>query len=124
MNEEPENPLGRQLAEPVAEECSEMMAQGTNAFDLGRRVLLTSLGMAVLGSDELQTLFQRSVERGEQVQHDAQKTISGLGRQAADGTTSAISSRVAALLNKLPGVSITYKVPAEGAVVAKAETKQ
>ena len=64
-----------------------------------------------LGVEHVQALFQQAVTRGEVVESDAQQMIEDLRRQLADGTTSQISSGLAGLLNKVPGVNIAYKAP-------------
>ena len=62
MNEEQENPLDKPVEEPVADVRNDaMIGQAATAFRLGRRVVLTGVGLTVLGVDELQQLFQRSV---------------------------------------------------------------
>ena len=113
MSEEQEKSARQQIGDAVVDVRNEIIVQATNAFIVGRQVVLTGVGVAFLGADQIQTLLQQAVERGEVAETEAQQTIDGLRRQLAEGTSSAISSPLASLLNKLPGVSIAYKSPAE-----------
>ena len=103
--------LRQQLEDKVIDARNEVIMQATNAFLLGRQVVLTGVGMTCLGIEQVQALFQQAVTRGEVVGSDAQQMIEDLRRQLADGTTSHISSGLAGLLNKVPGVNIAYKAP-------------
>jgi hypothetical protein len=55
------------------------------------------------------------------LESEAQQTLDDLRRQLAERTTSTISSRLTALLNQVPGVSIAYKAQSRPAPAA-AET--
>ena len=123
MSEEQEKSPRQRIDDAVVDARNEVIVQATNAFLLGRQVVLTGVGMAFLGVDQVQVLLQQAVERGEVAQGDAQQTIDGLRHRVAEGTTSAVSSELAALLNKLPGVSIAYKTsPAPETTAEQGET--
>ena len=123
MSEEQKKSPRQQLDDAIVDARNEVIVQATNAFLLGRQVVLTGVGMAFLGVDQVQVLINQAVERGEVAEGDAQQTIDGLRRRVADGTTSAVSSELAALLNKLPGVSIAYKAsPAPETTARQDET--
>ena len=111
MSEEQTPSLRQQIDDKVIDARNEVIMQATNAFLLGRQVALVSLGLTVLGVEQVQAIFQQAVTRGEVVESDAQQMIEDLQRQLAEGTTSHISSGLAGLLNKLPGVNIAYKAP-------------
>jgi polyhydroxyalkanoate synthesis regulator phasin len=113
VSEEQEKAARQQIGDAIVDVRNEIIVQATNAFIVGRQVVLTGVGVAFLGADQIHTLLQQAVERGEVAETEAQQTIDGLRRQLAEGTSSAISSPLASLLNKLPGVSIAYKSPAE-----------
>ena len=111
MSEEQTASLRQQIDDKVIDARNEVIMQATNAFLLGRQVALVSLGITFLGIEQIQTLFQQAVDRGEVVESDAQQKLNALHRQLSEGTTSHISSGLAGLLNKLPGVNIAYKAP-------------
>ena len=111
MSDEQTTSLRQQIDDKVIDARNEVIMQATNAFLLGRQVVLTGVGMTCLGIEQVQALFQQAVTRGEVVESDAQQMIEDLRRQLADGTTSQISSGLAGLLNKVPGVNIVYKAP-------------
>jgi hypothetical protein len=111
MSEEQTPSLRQQIDDKVVDARNEVIMQATNVFLLGRQVVLVGLGMTFLGIEQAQAIFQQAVDRGEVVESDAQKMLDDLHRQLADGTTSHISSGLAGLLNKLPGVNIAYKAP-------------
>mgnify|MGYP003381099601 CR=1 FL=1 len=111
MSDEQATSLRQQLDDKVIDVRNEVIMQATNGFLLGRQVVLVSLGLTVLGVEHVQALFQQAVTRGEVVESDAQQMLDDLQRQLAEGTTSHISSGLAGLLNKLPGVNIAYKAP-------------
>ena len=115
MSEEQQESVRKQIDDAVVDVRNEIIVQATNAFLLGRQVVLTGVGLAFLGADQVQALLRQAVERGEVAESDVQQTVDGLRRQLAEGTTSVISPQVAALLNKLPGVSIAYQPPAASA---------
>ena len=109
MSEVQAAPLRQQIDDKVIDVRNEVIMQATNAFLLGRQVVLVSLGLAALTVEQSHALLQQAVTRGEVVESDAQQVIEDLRRQLAEGTTSHISSGLAGLLNKLPGVNIAYK---------------
>ena len=111
MSEEQATSLRQQLDDKVIDARNEVIMQATNGFLVGRQVVLVSLGLTVLGVEHVQALFQQAVARGEVVESDAQQMLDDLQRQLAEGTTSHISSGLAGLLNKVPGVNIAYKAP-------------
>ena len=111
MSEEQATSLRQQIDDKVVDVRNEVIMQATNGFLLGRQVVLVSLGLTVLGVEQIQALFQQAVTRGEVAESDAQQMLDDLQRQLAEGTTSHISSGLAGLLNKLPGVNIAYKAP-------------
>ena len=111
MSDEQATSLRQQLDDKVIDARNEVIMQATNAFLLGRQVVLTGVGMTCLGIEQVQALFQQAVTRGEVVESDTQQMIEDLRRQLADGTTSQFSSGLAGLLNKVPGVNIAYKAP-------------
>lgn len=92
--------------------------QATNAFLLGRQVVLVSLGLTALGVEQTHALCQQAVARGEKMESNAQQTITRLRQQLGEGTTSAISSPLAALFNKVPGVRIAYEAQSHPAPAA------
>jgi hypothetical protein len=109
MSEEQKKSPRQQLDDALVDARNEVIVQATNAFLLGRQVVLTGVGMAFLGVDQVQALLKQAVERGEVAESDVQQTVEELRHRLAEGTTSAVSSELATLLNKLPGVSIAYK---------------
>ncbi len=111
MSDEQATSLRQQFDDKVVDARNEVIMQATNGFLVGRQVVLVSLGLTVLGVEHVQALFQQAVARGEVVESDAQQMLDDLQRQLAEGTTSHISSGLAGLLNKLPGVNIAYKAP-------------
>ena len=112
MSKEQATSLRTQIDDKVIDARNEVIVQATNAFLLGRQVVLTGVGLTFLGIDQVQALMEQAVKRGAVAESDVQKTADTLRRQLAEGTTSSISSRLAALLNRVPGVSIDYKGPA------------
>ena len=108
MNKENQKPLRQQVDETVIDVRNEIIVQGTNAFLLGRQLVLTGIGLTFLGVDQVQALVQHAVARGEIVEKDIQSRVTGVGRNVADGTTSAISTHLASALNRIPGVSVSY----------------
>ena len=101
----------KQIDDKVVDTRNEMIMQATNAFLLGRQVVLVSLGLTALGVEQSQALLQQAVKRGEVVACDAQQCSTTCGANWQRDTTH-ISSRLAALLNKVPGVSIASQAPA------------
>ncbi|MFO7633840.1 MAG: hypothetical protein R6W76_14950 [Caldilinea sp.] len=113
VNEEQEKSLRQQIDDAVIDLRNEVIVQGTNTFLLARQLVLTGLGLTFLGLDQIQALLREAVERGEIVESDAQERIEKLRKEIAEGTTAAISSRLSAILNKAPGINVTYKAPSE-----------
>lgn len=109
MNEEKEKSLRQQVDETVIDVRNEFIVQGTNAFLLGRQIVLTGIGLTFLGVDQLQALIQRAMERGEIAEKDIQSRTTNIRRNAIDDTTSAISTNLASVLNRIPGVSVSYR---------------
>ena len=109
MSEEQAPSMRQQIDDKIIDARNEIIMQATNAFLLGRQVALVSIGLTVLSIEHIQALFQQAVDRGEVAEGDAQQMIEDLQRQLAEGTTSHISTGLAELLNKLPGVNIAYK---------------
>ena len=109
MSEEQAPSLRQQIDDKVIDARNEVIMQATNAFLLGRQVVLVSLGLTALGVEQTHALLQQAVTRGEVVESDAQQTITRLRQQLGEGTTSAISSGLAGLFNKVPGVRIAYE---------------
>ena len=83
--------------------------------------VLVSLGMTCLGIEQVQALCQQAAARGEGVESEVQRQFDTLQRQLAEGTTAQVSTRLAALLNKAPGVSVVYR--AKPAAPASQEDK-
>ena len=115
MSEEQATSLRRQIDDKVIDARNEIIMQATNAFLFGRQVALASLGLTVLGVEQIQALLTRSVERGEVLESDAEQMLDALRRRAAEGTTANISSRLSTLLNRVPGVSMVYQAPMQPA---------
>ncbi len=61
---------------------NEAIVQSANAYLLGRKLVLASLGAAMLGIDTLQACAQRAIERGEIAEADTQRLASDLQQQA------------------------------------------
>lgn len=111
MSDGQANSRRQQFDDKVIDARNEVIMQATNAFLLGRWVVLTGVGMTCLGIEEVQALIQQAVTRGEVVKSDAEHMTDDWRRQLGDGMTAQISSGLAGLLNKVPGVSIAYKAP-------------
>jgi hypothetical protein len=96
---------------------NEAIVQTANLYLLGRRVVLVGVGTVALGVDQVQSLLQHAVERGELVQNDTQQRVDGLHSRitgeveavkkgTGERLTTTVSSGVASLLNHLPGVKV------------------
>ena len=59
-----ENATRQQIGDAVVDVRNEIIVQAANAFIVGRQVVLTGVGVAFLGADQIQTLLQQAVERG------------------------------------------------------------
>jgi hypothetical protein len=114
--------MRQQVDQKLVDLRNEAIVQAATAYDLGHRVVRTSVGTVFLGVDQVTALFQRAAERGEKVEIDVQQSVDALRQratqtasnarsEASTRSTAAVSSGVASLLNKLPGVSIVYKAP-------------
>ena len=112
MSEGQSTPLRKQVGDSVVDMRNEAIVQATNAFLFGRQIVLTGVGLTFLGVDQVSALLRQAVERGEVAESDAQRQVDALRQKVADGTTSKLSSHVAALLNHVPGVRVTYSGPA------------
>ena len=112
MNEEQAPSMRQQIDDKIIDARNEIIMQATNAFLLGRQVMLTGVGMTCLGLEQVQALFQQAVTRGEVVESDTQQSIKDLQHRVSERTTAQISSGLAGLLNKVPGVQVAYKTPA------------
>jgi hypothetical protein len=120
-----ETPSVPPKSEAVAVDVSKSPTnQAAGAFALAHRAILTSLGTVSLSIEQVQSIFDRAAERGEQVETDTHRAIGGMRKRVTEGaasarssastrTAAAVSSSMASLLNKLPGVSLTYRGPAE-----------
>jgi hypothetical protein len=97
-------------------------APGAGIFSLGQRMLRIGVGTVFLGLDQAHALLEQAVRRGEQVEADAQRAAASLRQRTADAAHGAVSSAsrrstvawssgLASMMNKLPGVSLTYKPP-------------
>ena len=67
MNKENQKSLRQQVDETVIDVRNEIIVQGTNAFLLGRQLVLTGIGLTFLGVDQVQALVQQAVARGADV---------------------------------------------------------
>lgn len=113
MSEEQEKSLRQQIDDTVIDVRNELIMQGTNAFLFGRQCVLIGLGLTFMAADQIQAFAQQAIERGEIAQNDVQQRLGKMSHEVVDGTTAAVSTRLSALLNKAPGVSIAYQPPAE-----------
>ncbi|MBK8048241.1 MAG: hypothetical protein IPK16_14640 [Anaerolineales bacterium] len=102
-----------QIDESVIAVRNEAIVQTANAYTLGRKLVLVSLGATMLVSDQVQALLQRALERGELVERDAGRKTQELQQKASDGTAKVLSSGVASVLNKAPGINLTYDAPTQ-----------
>ena len=73
MSEEQATSLRKQIDDKVIDARNEVIMQATNAFLLGRQVVLVSLGLAALTVEQSHALLQQAVARGEVVERDAQQ---------------------------------------------------
>jgi hypothetical protein len=106
----------------------EASSQATSVFEFGHRVILAGIGALSMGIDQVQSLFESAVERGERAEADMHQRVDEVRGQVTKAaetarvetstrTSKAVSSGLSSLLNKLPAVSITYKAPADGPAV-------
>jgi hypothetical protein len=113
MNEEQEKSLRQQIDDTVIDVRNELIMQGTNAFLFGRQCVLIGLGLTFIAVDQIQAFAQQAIERGEIAEKNTQQRLEKMHHEVVDGTTAAVSTRLSTLLNKAPGVSVTYQPPAE-----------
>jgi hypothetical protein len=121
MSIEPEKSLRQQIDDTVIDVRNELIMQGTNAFLFGRQCVLIGLGLTFMAADQIQAFAQQAIERGEIAQNDMQQRLGKVHHEVVDGATATVSTRLSALLNKAPGVSVTYQPPAEQAPPASGE---
>jgi len=121
MSREPEKSLRQQIDDTVIDMRNELIMQGTNAFLFGRQCVLIGLGLTFMAADQLQAFAERAIERGETAQNDMQQRLGKAHQEVVDGATAAVSTRLSALLNKAPGVSVAYQPPAEQTPPASSE---
>lgn len=79
----------------------------SDAYVVGRRVALAGLGVIFIGVDQVQGLFVRATKRGQLMEADMQREFAA----ASERSTEAMSTGLASLLNRFPGVRIAYKPP-------------
>lgn len=113
MGDEQARSLRQQIDDTVIDVRNELIMQGTNAFLFGRQFALIGLGLTFMAADQIKACAQRAIERGEIAQHNAQQRLEKAHHEVVDGTTAAVSTRLAAVLNKAPGVSVAYQPPTE-----------
>ena len=80
-----------------------------NETSTGRRVVLAGLGVVFFGVDQVQSLLTRATERGQVMEEDAQNLLA----DASERSTKVVSSALASVLNRLPGVRVAYLPPSE-----------
>ena len=74
----------RRVDDALVDARNEAIVQGANLYLAGRRIVLVSAGLAMLGADEVQKLFQRAAERGEVMEQDALTAIDQLRHRPAE----------------------------------------
>ena len=121
MTVEPEKSLRQHIDDTVVDVRNELIMQGTNAFLFGRQCVLIGLGLTFMAADRLQAFAQQAIERGEIAENDVQQRLGKAHHEVVDGATAAVSTRLSALLNKAPGVSVAYQPPAEPSPLASSE---
>lgn len=121
MTVEPEKSLRQHIDDTVIDVRNELIMQGTNAFLFGRQCVLIGLGLTFMAADRLQAVAQQAIERGEIAENDVQQRLGKVHHGVVDGATAAVSTRLSALLNKAPGVSVAYQSPAEPSPPASSE---
>lgn len=109
MGEESEKSLRQQIDDTVIDVRNELIMQGTNAFLFGRQCALIGLGLTFMAADQLHAFAQQAIERGEIAQSDMHQRLDKAQHELVDGATAAVSTRLSTLLNKAPGVSVTYQ---------------
>lgn len=113
MREESEKSLRQQIDDTVIDVRNELIMQGTNAFLFGRQCALIGLGLTFMAADQLQAFAQQAIERGEIAQSNLHQRLDKAHHEVTSGATAAVSTRLSALLNKAPGVSVAYQPPAD-----------
>ena len=109
MSDEQTTSLRKQIDDKVIDARNEIIVQATNAFLLGRQVVLVSLGLTVLGVEQSQALFKQAVARGEVLESEAQQMLDARRRQLGEGAVANLPPRLAALLKQVPGMSSAAK---------------
>ena len=79
MSEEQAPSLRKQIDDKVIDARNEIIVQATNAVLLGRQVVLVSLGLTVLGVEQIQALLQPAVARGEVLDREARHRMTPNG---------------------------------------------
>lgn len=108
---------------------------GVGLFSFGHRAIRIGVGTVFLGLDQVHALLEHAVKRGERVEVDTQRAAADLHRwttgttqAAASGvyqrSTAAWSSGLASVMNRLPGVSLTYKPPESAGGPASGEASR
>jgi hypothetical protein len=113
MRDEPEKSLRQQIDDTIIDVRNELIMQGTNAFLFGRQCALIGLGLTFMAADQLHAFAQHAIDRGEIAQGNLQQRLDKVHHEVVDGATAAVSTRLSALLNKAPGVSVAYQPTAE-----------
>lgn len=121
MSDEQARSLRQQIDDTVIDVRNELIMQGTNAFLFGRQCVLIGLGLTFMAADQLQAFAQQAIERGEVAQNDMHQRLGKAHHDLVGGATAAVSTQLSTLLNKAPGVSVTYQPPAEQAPPASSE---
>ena len=85
MSTEQATSLRKQIDDKVIDARNEVIMLATNAFLLGRQVVLVSLGLTVLGVEQTHALFRQAVARGEEVESEAQQMLDTRRRQLQTG---------------------------------------
>ena len=112
MSEDPKS-IRQQIDDNVITVRNEAIVQTANAYTFGRKAVLVGLGATFLVTDQVRAILQRAIERGELVERDSQRKAHELQQKASDGTSKVMSSGLASVLNKAPGVNLTYDAPAQ-----------
>lgn len=113
MSTGPEKSLRQQIDDTVIDVRNELIMQGTNAFLFGRQCALIGLGLTFMAADQIQAFAQQAIERGEIAENEVNERLGKVHHDLVDGATATVSTRLSALLNKAPGVSVAYQPPAE-----------
>lgn len=82
MPDEEPNELRQQLDDMVINVRNELIVQTANAVIMGQTAVRASVGLALLGLDEVQAVLSRAVDRGEIAETDTQQAVEALRQQA------------------------------------------